>query len=79
MLSLGIALALAPGGKLSLPVAGSGVIFLASTVFLIAGGALGELVYKLGDVRDVQFSRLTQRVWRNVPASSPSLHHETDR
>jgi glycosyltransferase involved in cell wall biosynthesis len=45
MLSLGIALALAPGGRLSLPVAGSGVIFLASTVFLIAGGALGELVY----------------------------------
>jgi glycosyltransferase involved in cell wall biosynthesis len=79
MLSLGIALALAPGGRLSLPVAGSGVIFLASTVFLIAGGALGELVYKLGDVRDVQFSRLTQRVWRNVPTSRPSLHHETDR
>jgi glycosyltransferase involved in cell wall biosynthesis len=79
MLSLGLALALAPGGKLSLSMAGSGVIFLASTVFLIAGGALGELVYKLGDVRDVQFSRLTQRVWRNVPTSRLSLHHETHR
>jgi glycosyltransferase involved in cell wall biosynthesis len=79
MLSLGLALALAPGGKLSLSMAGSGVIFLASTVFLIAGGALGELVYKLGDVRDVQFSRLTQRVWRNVPTSRLSLHDETHR
>jgi glycosyltransferase involved in cell wall biosynthesis len=46
----------------SLPVAGSGVIFLASALISICSGALGELVYKLGDVREHDFSRLTEHV-----------------
>ena len=46
---------------LSLPVAGSGVIFLSSAVILLLSGALGELVYKLGNVREHEFSQLTQR------------------
>jgi hypothetical protein len=29
---------------------------------LVSSGALGELVYKLGDVRERDFSRLTQRI-----------------
>jgi glycosyltransferase involved in cell wall biosynthesis len=44
-----------------LPSAGSGVIFLSSALILLAGGALGELVFKLGDVREHEFSGLTQR------------------
>ncbi len=50
-------------GILSLPVAGSGVIFLSSAIILIASGALGELVYKLGGRRQHEYSRLTQTVW----------------
>jgi len=49
---------------ISLPIAGSGVIFLTAAIILASGGAFGEIVYKLGDMRDHQFSRLTQRIER---------------
>jgi hypothetical protein len=50
-------------GAMPLPVAGTGVILLMGAFILVCGGILGELIYKLGDVRDLQFSRLTGRVW----------------
>jgi glycosyltransferase involved in cell wall biosynthesis len=56
------AFTLAAGGKLSLPIAGTGVICLTATVMLLAAGALGELIYKLGDLREHQFSQLTQHL-----------------
>jgi glycosyltransferase involved in cell wall biosynthesis len=59
------------GGRISLPIAGSGVIFLISSAMLIAGGALGEIVYKVGDMREYQFSRLTGRVSRSIPTPLP--------
>jgi glycosyltransferase involved in cell wall biosynthesis len=49
-------------GTLSLPIAGCGVIFLSSAIILMGSGALGELVYKLGDMREHEFSGLTQRI-----------------
>jgi dolichol-phosphate mannosyltransferase len=45
----------------NLPVAGSGLIFCAGAVMLLSSGALAELVYYLGDVRERHFSRLTQQ------------------
>jgi hypothetical protein len=33
-----------------------------ASVTLMASGTLGELVYKLGDVRPEQFARLSRRV-----------------
>ncbi len=60
-------------GTLSLPIAGSGVIFLSSAIVLMAGGALGELVYKLGDVREHEFSRLTEQIAGAVPYSAASF------
>ena len=53
---------LASQGRMSLSIAGTGVIFLVSTVMLLAAGAIGELIYKLGDVREHQFSVLTQHL-----------------
>ncbi len=53
---------LANGAPLSLPLAGSGIIFMMSAFILFCSGALGELVYKLGDLRDQEFSALTQRL-----------------
>jgi glycosyltransferase involved in cell wall biosynthesis len=53
---------LATAGRMSLSIAGTGVIFLTSTVMLLAAGAIGELIYKLGDVREHQFSGLTQHL-----------------
>ena len=49
-------------GRMSLSIAGTGVIFLTSTFMLLAAGAIGELVYKLGDLREHQFCGLTQHL-----------------
>jgi hypothetical protein len=58
---------LAAIGTLPLPVAGTGVILLMGAFILACGGILGELVYKLGDVRERDFSRLTGKVWPAAP------------
>jgi hypothetical protein len=44
------------------------VIFLFSAIILLCSGALGELVYKLGDVREHEFARLTEQVATRPPA-----------
>lgn len=49
-------------GTFSLPIAGSGVIFLSSAIILMGSGVIGELVYKLGDMREHEFSGLTQQI-----------------
>ena len=49
-------------GHFSLPIAGTGVIFLASAIILLCSGALAELIYSYGDMRDREFLRLTQSV-----------------
>ena len=48
--------------EISLPIAGTGIIFLASACVLLCSGALAELAYSRGDVRDRDFLRLTQTV-----------------
>jgi glycosyltransferase involved in cell wall biosynthesis len=56
------------GSAPSLPIAGSGVIFLTSAFILLCSGALGELVYNLGDMREHQFAKLTQRIGTRATA-----------
>jgi glycosyltransferase involved in cell wall biosynthesis len=46
----------------SMPLAGSGLIFIAAALGTFSAGALGELIFKLGDVREHHFSRLTQHL-----------------
>jgi glycosyltransferase involved in cell wall biosynthesis len=60
-------------GEISLPIAGSGVIFLTSALILFFSGALGELVYKFGDVREQDFARLTERVVTASEAEDPKI------
>jgi len=55
---------------ISLPIAGAGIIFLASTIIIISNGALGELIYRLGSVRESEFSSLTYKVRRSSAAES---------
>jgi glycosyltransferase involved in cell wall biosynthesis len=55
------------GAGMPLPVAGTGVLLLMSAFILVCGGVVGELIYRLGDMRDNHFSRLTQTVWRSDP------------
>lgn len=74
--ALGYALctALMRAEPFSLPLAGAGVIFLISAFMLICAGALGELIYKLGDVRELEFSGLTQRSrGARAPSGAPAL------
>lgn len=51
--------------QLSLPLAGTGIIFLASGTILLCSGALAELIYSRGDIRDNEFFRLTQTIQRH--------------
>jgi glycosyltransferase involved in cell wall biosynthesis len=62
VLAYSLVSAFALDAQLSLPLAGTGVIFLFSAIILLCSGALGELVYKLGDVREHEFARLTEEV-----------------
>lgn len=55
----------------SIPLAGSGIIFLASAMILLCAGAMAELVYFRGDLREREFMRLTQRV-RRAPSRRPA-------
>jgi len=48
--------------RISLPIAGSGVIFLGSALIMLCSGALAELIYARGDVRDREFLKLTQTI-----------------
>jgi glycosyltransferase involved in cell wall biosynthesis len=57
----GVIAAMHTSGHLSLPLLGAGVIFIMAAVTLLASGTLGELVYRLGDVRPEHFARLSQR------------------
>jgi glycosyltransferase involved in cell wall biosynthesis len=59
--------------QLSLPLAGTAVIFLASAMILLCSGALAELIYSRGDIRDNEFFRLTQTIQRHgaAPNSNP--------
>lgn len=65
---------LADAGRLFLPIAGSAVIFLMSAVILLSAGAVAELVYKVGDVRELEFSSLTQRVRARPLPLKPGGH-----
>jgi glycosyltransferase involved in cell wall biosynthesis len=58
---------LTAGGSLPLPIAGAGMILIASSLIMICSGAVGELVFKVGDIRPSDFSRLTERVQRSAP------------
>ena len=61
-----------PGGALVLPYAGTGVLFGALALFLIMGGAIGELVYATGAVDLSEYSRLT------VATRTNALHRERE-
>jgi glycosyltransferase involved in cell wall biosynthesis len=59
--------ALLGGTAISLPLAGCGVIFVASAFMLACSGVLGELIYNLGDMRDNEFAQLTQKLRMRGP------------
>jgi len=50
------------GARMPLAVTGCGFIFATCSVLMISSGAIGELIFKLGDVRERDFARLTARL-----------------
>jgi hypothetical protein len=62
----------ARAAEMSLPLAGTGVLLLATSVILVLSGALAELIYQRGDLRDREFSKLTQSV-RIKRDSNPAI------
>lgn len=48
----------------SLSIAGSGIIFLTGALIMISSGAVAELVFKTGDIRERDYARLTVRTMR---------------
>jgi hypothetical protein len=57
--------ALSSSDGMSVPVAGTGVIFLAGALIMFSSGALAEVVYNTGDMRERDFARLTRKVRKN--------------
>jgi glycosyltransferase involved in cell wall biosynthesis len=47
---------------LPLPLAGSGLLFIQGALMLGLGGVIGEMVYKLGDLRESEFSLLSAAI-----------------
>src|SRR5450631_4311444 len=67
-LAAGLLATLTAEGRMSLPLTGTGIIFFGAALIMMANGALGEFVYHLGDMRESEFSRLTQRVIKSSVA-----------
>jgi glycosyltransferase involved in cell wall biosynthesis len=65
----GLLVATPGNGGMSLPLTGTGIVFLSSVLMLLASGTLGELIYRLGDVRSEDFARLTMTSIRWKEAS----------
>ena len=61
LLFLGIYASAVHSSSISVPIAGTGVLFGALGCFLILGGVLGELIYKTGDIRMDKLSSLTSK------------------
>jgi len=51
---------LATNGRMSIPLAGTGLLFLTLAVFLFFNGVLGELVYRTGDTKYKDFVNITR-------------------
>ena len=68
---------IAGGVDFSLPLAGTGVLMLVSAIILVLSGALGELIYQRGDLRDREFSKLTQSIRQEQCETSASYADQT--
>ena len=57
-------------GDMSIPIAGSGLIFFALAAFLIVGGGIGELIHKTGDFDEAQTPLITFTTDEDIEAST---------
>jgi hypothetical protein len=68
ILLLAVALGdLLQGGGTTIAIAGTGVVFLMSSIILWSGGAVAELVFKTGNIRDRAYVLLPQSSAKHRP------------
>jgi len=79
-LSVSVVPLFSPEGTLILPMAGVGVMLGALAMFLVMGGAVGELIYATGDIDLTEFSRLlaSERTQPVSHTAQPKLRTVTD-
>ena len=58
------------GGHVSIPIAGSGLIFFTLATFLIVGGAIGELIHKTGTIDVTHFPLLTAKIYSDADVTN---------
>jgi hypothetical protein len=58
------------GGKIALPIAGSGLIFFTLAAFLIVGGAVGELIHNTGTFNAADYPLITFMTGEDTESSS---------
>ncbi len=61
------------GGHISIPIAGSGLIFFTLAAFLIIGGAIGELIYKTGTFDAARYPLLTAKTGSGADSAELQL------
>ena len=57
------------GAPAALPVTGSGLLMLSLGFMLFLSGAIGELIFKTGDIRPEEFAALTLKYYSSNPVS----------
>jgi hypothetical protein len=57
-------------GTFSVPIAGTALLSLSLSAFLIFGGALGELIYRTGETRIEDFAKVTSKEYPSADQSS---------
>ena len=65
------------GGKIALPIAGSGLIFFTLAAFLIVGGTIGELIHNTGTFNAADYAFVTSMTGEDTNPSD--LHPTTNQ
>ncbi len=74
LIIVGSLLVLMTGGAISIPIAGSGLIFFTLAVFLIVGGAVGELIHKTGNLNAAHTPLVTFMSGEEIDVSGLGAH-----
>jgi len=74
LIIVGSLVALLTGAAISIPIAGSGLIFFTLAAFLIVGGAIGELIHKTGNLDVASTPLVTFKSGEEFDVSGTSAH-----
>lgn len=73
LIIIGSVMSLMFGGTITIPVAGSGLIFFTLAAFLIVGGAVGELIHKTGNFNEAKSALITLAAGEEIDTLSSRI------